>query len=149
MQARSLATEEFIWWKVDRSVNRVDPSNNGQAPSGTCKREHLTLTTMHLARIQTGRNSGPLSITLVPGHARRPEAKAFLQETLMWGCRFLSRASYSPLRASGVLAVAWFSLSLPAIWRCIEAACRFFLTDFSYLRINAWVCDCRSWARLP
>jgi putative SOS response-associated peptidase YedK len=29
-QARSLATEEFIWWKMDRSVNRADPNNNGK-----------------------------------------------------------------------------------------------------------------------
>ena len=29
-QARSLPTEEFIWWKVDRAVNRVDPSNDGK-----------------------------------------------------------------------------------------------------------------------
>ncbi|SFO42700.1 SOS response-associated peptidase family protein [Nitrosospira briensis] len=29
-QARSLPTEEFIWWKVDRAVNRVDPNNNGK-----------------------------------------------------------------------------------------------------------------------
>ena len=54
-----------------------------------------------------------------------------------------SRFSYSPLDTSGMLAVveAWFSLSLPAIWRCIAAACRFFLIDFSYLRINAWAWD--------
>jgi putative SOS response-associated peptidase YedK len=29
-QAKSLPTEEFIWWKVDRAVNRVDPNNNGK-----------------------------------------------------------------------------------------------------------------------
>lgn len=29
-QAKSLPTEEFIWWKVDRSVNRVDPNNDGK-----------------------------------------------------------------------------------------------------------------------
>jgi putative SOS response-associated peptidase YedK len=29
-QARSLPTEEFTWWKVDRSVNRADPNNNGK-----------------------------------------------------------------------------------------------------------------------
>jgi putative SOS response-associated peptidase YedK len=29
-QARSLPTEEFIWWKVDRAVNRADPNNNGK-----------------------------------------------------------------------------------------------------------------------
>jgi len=29
-QTRSIPTEEFIWWKVDRGVNRVDPSNNGK-----------------------------------------------------------------------------------------------------------------------
>jgi putative SOS response-associated peptidase YedK len=29
-QARSLPTEEFVWWKVDRAVNRVDPNNNGK-----------------------------------------------------------------------------------------------------------------------
>ena len=27
-QARSLPTEEFMWWKVDRAVNRADPNNN-------------------------------------------------------------------------------------------------------------------------
>jgi putative SOS response-associated peptidase YedK len=27
-QTKSLPTEEFIWWKVDRAVNRADPSNN-------------------------------------------------------------------------------------------------------------------------
>jgi putative SOS response-associated peptidase YedK len=38
-QARSLAMEEFIWWKVDRAVNRVDSSNNGKhllVPASTC-----------------------------------------------------------------------------------------------------------------
>jgi putative SOS response-associated peptidase YedK len=29
-KARSLATEKFIWWKVDRAVNRAEPSNNGK-----------------------------------------------------------------------------------------------------------------------
>jgi putative SOS response-associated peptidase YedK len=29
-QARSLPTEEFIWWKVDRAVDRADPNNNGK-----------------------------------------------------------------------------------------------------------------------
>ena len=29
-QARSLPTEEFIWWKVDRAVNRADPNNDGK-----------------------------------------------------------------------------------------------------------------------
>ena len=28
-QTRSIPTEEFIWWKVDRALNRVDPANNG------------------------------------------------------------------------------------------------------------------------
>lgn len=28
-QTRSLPTEEFMWWRVDRAVNRVDPYNNG------------------------------------------------------------------------------------------------------------------------
>jgi putative SOS response-associated peptidase YedK len=28
--SRSLPTEEFVWWKVDRGVNRADPSNNGK-----------------------------------------------------------------------------------------------------------------------
>jgi putative SOS response-associated peptidase YedK len=27
---RSLSTEEFMWWKVDRAVNRADPYNNGK-----------------------------------------------------------------------------------------------------------------------
>jgi putative SOS response-associated peptidase YedK len=27
---RSIPTEEFVWWKVDRAVNRVDPNNNGK-----------------------------------------------------------------------------------------------------------------------
>jgi putative SOS response-associated peptidase YedK len=30
-QARSLATQEFIWWEVDRAVNRADPYNNGKS----------------------------------------------------------------------------------------------------------------------
>jgi putative SOS response-associated peptidase YedK len=29
-QIWSVPTEEFIWWKVDRSVNRADPNNNGK-----------------------------------------------------------------------------------------------------------------------
>ena len=29
-QTRSLPTEEFMWWRVDRAVNRVDPHNNGK-----------------------------------------------------------------------------------------------------------------------
>lgn len=29
-QTRSIPTEEFVWWKVDRAVNRVDPNNNGE-----------------------------------------------------------------------------------------------------------------------
>jgi putative SOS response-associated peptidase YedK len=29
-RSRSLPTEEFVWWKVDRAVNRADPSNNGE-----------------------------------------------------------------------------------------------------------------------
>jgi putative SOS response-associated peptidase YedK len=29
-QTRSIPTEEFIWWRVDRAVNRADPSNNGR-----------------------------------------------------------------------------------------------------------------------
>jgi hypothetical protein len=29
-QIWSVPTEEFIWWKVDRSVNRADPKNNGK-----------------------------------------------------------------------------------------------------------------------
>jgi putative SOS response-associated peptidase YedK len=29
-QSRSLPTEEFVWWKVDRAVNRADPYNNGK-----------------------------------------------------------------------------------------------------------------------
>ena len=28
--SRSLPTEAFTWWKVDRAVNRVDPYNNGK-----------------------------------------------------------------------------------------------------------------------
>jgi putative SOS response-associated peptidase YedK len=27
---KSLPAEEFIWWKVDRAVNRPDPNNNGR-----------------------------------------------------------------------------------------------------------------------
>ena len=27
---RSLSTEEFMWWRVDRAVNRADPQNNGK-----------------------------------------------------------------------------------------------------------------------
>jgi putative SOS response-associated peptidase YedK len=27
--SRSLWTEAFTWWKVDRAVNRVDPCNDG------------------------------------------------------------------------------------------------------------------------
>ena len=27
-QSRSLPTEEFVWWRVSREVNRVDPNNN-------------------------------------------------------------------------------------------------------------------------
>ena len=36
-QTRSLPTEAFTWWRVDRAVNRVDPCNNGKhllAPIG-------------------------------------------------------------------------------------------------------------------
>ena len=29
-QTRSVPTEEFIWWKVDRAVNRPDPYNDGK-----------------------------------------------------------------------------------------------------------------------
>lgn len=29
-QSRSLPTEEFIWWKVDRAVNTPNPNNNGK-----------------------------------------------------------------------------------------------------------------------
>ena len=29
-QTRSIPTEEFMWWRVDRAVNRPDPSNNGR-----------------------------------------------------------------------------------------------------------------------
>jgi putative SOS response-associated peptidase YedK len=29
-QTRSLPTDEFMWWKVDRAVNRPHPSNNGR-----------------------------------------------------------------------------------------------------------------------
>ena len=29
-QSRSLPTEEFTWWKVDRAVNRADPNNDGK-----------------------------------------------------------------------------------------------------------------------
>ncbi|WP_411555595.1 hypothetical protein [Nitrosospira sp. Is2] len=27
-QTRSIPREQFVWWKVDRSVNRADPNNN-------------------------------------------------------------------------------------------------------------------------
>ena len=36
-QSRSLPTEEFVWWRVSREVNRADPNNNGEhliAPIG-------------------------------------------------------------------------------------------------------------------
>ncbi|SFH34330.1 SOS response associated peptidase (SRAP) [Nitrosospira sp. Nsp14] len=29
-QTRSVPTQEFMWWKVDRAVNRVDPNNDGK-----------------------------------------------------------------------------------------------------------------------
>jgi putative SOS response-associated peptidase YedK len=29
-QAKSLPAEKFIWWKVDKAVNRADPNNNGK-----------------------------------------------------------------------------------------------------------------------
>ena len=29
-QLRSLPAEEFVWWKVDKAVNRADPYNNGK-----------------------------------------------------------------------------------------------------------------------
>ena len=29
-QTRSLPTEAFTWWKVDRAVNRPDPNNNSR-----------------------------------------------------------------------------------------------------------------------
>jgi hypothetical protein len=29
-QTRSIPTEEFVWWKVDRAVNRADPNNDGK-----------------------------------------------------------------------------------------------------------------------
>jgi putative SOS response-associated peptidase YedK len=29
-QTKSIPTEEFMWWKVDRAVNRVDPNNNSK-----------------------------------------------------------------------------------------------------------------------
>jgi putative SOS response-associated peptidase YedK len=29
-QTRSIATKQFVWWKVGRAVNRVDPNNNGR-----------------------------------------------------------------------------------------------------------------------
>jgi len=29
-RSRSLPTEEFVWWKVDRAVNRADPNNNSE-----------------------------------------------------------------------------------------------------------------------
>ena len=28
--SKSLPTEAFTWWKVDRAVNKVDPFNNGK-----------------------------------------------------------------------------------------------------------------------
>ena len=28
-QTRSIPTEEFIWWRVDRAVNRADPATTG------------------------------------------------------------------------------------------------------------------------
>jgi hypothetical protein len=37
-QTRSIPTEEFMWWRVDRAVNRPDPNNNGKhllAPIGS------------------------------------------------------------------------------------------------------------------
>jgi putative SOS response-associated peptidase YedK len=29
-QSRSLPIAEFVWWKVDRAVNRADPNNDGK-----------------------------------------------------------------------------------------------------------------------
>jgi putative SOS response-associated peptidase YedK len=29
-QTRSIPTEESMWWRVDRAVNRPDPSNDGK-----------------------------------------------------------------------------------------------------------------------
>ncbi|SFO33860.1 Putative SOS response-associated peptidase YedK [Nitrosospira briensis] len=29
-QTRSIPTEEFMWWKVDKAINRADPFNNGK-----------------------------------------------------------------------------------------------------------------------
>jgi putative SOS response-associated peptidase YedK len=29
-QSKSVPTEEFMWWKVDRAVNCPDPANNGR-----------------------------------------------------------------------------------------------------------------------
>jgi putative SOS response-associated peptidase YedK len=29
-QTRSVPTEQFVWWKVERAVNRPDPNNNGR-----------------------------------------------------------------------------------------------------------------------
>jgi putative SOS response-associated peptidase YedK len=29
-QSRSLPTEQFVWWKVDKAVNRADPYNSGK-----------------------------------------------------------------------------------------------------------------------
>jgi putative SOS response-associated peptidase YedK len=29
-QTKSIPTEEFVWWKVDRAVNRADLDNNGK-----------------------------------------------------------------------------------------------------------------------
>ena len=40
-QARSIPTEEFVWWKVDRAVNRVDPNNNGPPSADAHKRVYL------------------------------------------------------------------------------------------------------------
>ncbi|SEO99277.1 SOS response-associated peptidase family protein [Nitrosovibrio sp. Nv6] len=43
-RTRSLPAEEFIWWKVDRAVNQVDPSNNTrellQPISGAASKEN-------------------------------------------------------------------------------------------------------------
>ena len=38
-QTRSIPTEEFIWWKVDRAVNRSDPNNNGPPSADAHKRD--------------------------------------------------------------------------------------------------------------
>ena len=29
-QTRSLPADAFTWWRVDRTMNRVDPNNNGR-----------------------------------------------------------------------------------------------------------------------